>query len=111
MDVIEQVSGVVTIVEPRGRIDSVTAKEFGERLVNLLNTGRLRLVIDLKSTSYISSAGFRQLLIANKTTQEKSGKLALCGIAGEIRRLFDIGAFGELFLIYQTREDGIASVQ
>ena len=111
MDVIEQEAGNVTIVEPRGRIDSVTAKEFGDRLASLLNTGRYRLVIDLKSISYISSAGFRQLLIANKSTEEKNGKLALCGVAGEVKRLFEIGAFGDLFSIYMTREDGIASVQ
>jgi anti-anti-sigma factor len=111
MDVIEQVAGPVTIVEPRGRIDSVTAKEFGERLAKLLSAGRHRLVIDLKSISYISSAGFRQLLIANRSTLEKNGKLALCGVVGEVKRLFDIGAFGDLFPIFPTREDGIASVQ
>ncbi|HEU4660107.1 MAG TPA: STAS domain-containing protein [Pseudolabrys sp.] len=111
MDVIEQEAGNVTIVEPRGRIDSVTAKEFGDRLASLLSVGRHRLVIDLKSISYISSAGFRQLLIANKSTQEKNGKLALCGIVGEVKRLFEIGAFDDLFSICATREDGIASVQ
>jgi|SRR5689334_12943348 anti-anti-sigma factor len=111
MDVIEQAAGSVTVVEPRGRIDSVTAKEFGERLAKLLGAGRHRLVIDLKSISYISSAGFRQLLIVNRSTQEKNGKLALCGVAGEVKRLFDIGAFGDLFSICATREDGIASVQ
>jgi len=111
MDVIEQMAGPVTILEPRGRIDSVTAKEFGERLTNLMNTGRHQLVIDLNSISYISSAGFRQLLIAKKSTQERNGKLALCGISGEVKRLFDIGAFAELLPIYPTREDSIASMQ
>jgi anti-anti-sigma regulatory factor len=51
------------------------------------------------------------LLIANKSTQEKNGKLALCGIVGEVKRLFEIGAFDDLFSICATREDGIASVQ
>lgn len=111
MDVIEQVTGSVTILEPRGRIDSVTAKEFGECFTRALNSGRQHLVIDLHSISYISSAGFRQLLIAKRSTQDKNGKLALCGVTGEIKRLFDIGAFSELLPIYQTREDGIASVQ
>ncbi|HEY7230450.1 MAG TPA: STAS domain-containing protein [Pseudolabrys sp.] len=111
MDVIEQLAGSVTILEPRGRIDSVTAKEFGERVINLLNIGRHQLVIDLNSISYISSAGFRQLLIAKKSTLEKRGKLALCGISGEVKRLFDIGAFDELLPVYSTREESIASMQ
>jgi stage II sporulation protein AA (anti-sigma F factor antagonist) len=111
MDVIEQMAGDITVVEPRGRIDSATAKEFGDRLSKLLDAGRNQLVIDLHSITYISSAGFRQLLIAKRATQDKNGKLALCGVSGEVKRLFDIGAFGELLPIFPTREAGIASVQ
>jgi hypothetical protein len=40
-------------------------------------------------------------------TAERRGKLALCGVTGEVRRLFQVGAFIELFLICQTRADGI----
>jgi len=111
MDVVEQLAGSVTIIEPRGRIDSATAKEFGDCLSKLLNAGRHQLVIDLHSITYISSAGFRQLLIAKRSTQDKNGKLAVCGVSGEVKRLFDIGAFGELLPIHPTREAGIASVQ
>lgn len=111
MDLIEHTEGDITVVEPRGRIDSATAKEFGDRLSKLLSDGRNHLVIDLHSITYISSAGFRQLLIAKRSTQEKDGKLALCGVSGEVKRLFDIGAFGELLPIYPTREAGIAGVQ
>jgi len=111
MDVIEQAAGAITIVEPRGRIDGAGAREFGACLARLLKNGRHRLVIDLKSISYISSAGFRQLLIADRSTRQKNGKLALCGIAGEIKRLFDIGAFDDLFVIYPTREESITRMQ
>jgi anti-anti-sigma factor len=111
MDVIEQAAGHVTIVEPRGRIDSAAAGEFGACLARLLNDGRYQLVVDLKSISYISSAGFRQLLIASRSIQQKNGRLALCGIAGEVKRLFDIGAFEELFVIYPTREESITRMQ
>ena len=111
MDVIEKTVGSVTVVEPRGRIDSVTAQEFGQRMSKLLKAGCHQIVIDFQNITYISSAGFRQLLIVNKSTQEMNGKLALCGIAGNVKRLFDIGAFGDLFPIFHSREDSIASVK
>lgn len=111
MDLIEHTYGAITVVEPRGRIDSTTANAFGDHISKLLNAGRNQLVIDLHSITSISSAGFRQLLIAKRTTQDKDGKLALCGVSGEVKRLFDIGAFGDLLPIYPTREAGIASVQ
>jgi anti-anti-sigma factor len=66
-------------------------------------------VVDLKNVAYITSAGFHVLLFANRAVAERQGKLnlALCGVTGEVRRLFQIGAFIEQFLICQTRADGI----
>ena len=40
MDIAEQLAGEITVVEVKGRIDSNTAKAFGERLTGLINTGR-----------------------------------------------------------------------
>jgi anti-sigma B factor antagonist len=107
MKLIEEVAEDVTVLEAHGRLDSTTAKEFGDRLAALVQAGRLAILIDLKNIAYISSIGFHVLLNANRATTEKHGKLALCGVIGELRRLFEIGAFNELFLICQTRADGI----
>jgi anti-anti-sigma factor len=86
---------------------STTAKEFRDRLIALVHAGRTAIVVDLKNIAYITSAGFHVLLFANRAVAERRGKLALCGVTGEVRRLFQIGAFFEQFLICQTRADGI----
>ncbi len=65
------------------------------------------MVIDLRQIRYISSAGFRPLLIAAKMMEEANGKLVLCGMSAEIRRLFEIGEFTDLFTICGTRDEGI----
>jgi anti-sigma B factor antagonist len=111
MKLVEEVSDGVTIVEPHGRIDSTTAKEFGDRLMALVSAGRSTIMVDLTNVIYISSAGFHALLRANRATSEKQGKLALCGVIGEVKRLFDIGAFTEQFLIYPTQAEGIGGLR
>jgi anti-anti-sigma factor len=111
MEILIGQSEGVSTVEPKGRIDSITAKEFGDRVCALIRSGAKRVVIDLASIAYISSAGFRALLIAGKLAEETEGKLALCGVAGEVQRLFEISAFGTAFRIYPTREECIASVR
>lgn len=108
--VIGQSDGVSTI-EPKGRIDSITAKEFGERVCGVIRSGAKRVVIDLANIAYISSAGFRALLIAGKLAEDTEGKLVLCGVAGEVQRLFDISAFATAFQIYSSREECIAKVR
>jgi anti-anti-sigma factor len=111
MKLVEEVTDDVTVVEAYGRIDSTTAKEFGDRLISLVQAGRNSIVVDLKNIVYISSAGFRALLIANRATAESRGKLALCGVIGEVKRLFEIGAFTDEFLICPTQAEGIGKLR
>jgi anti-anti-sigma factor len=111
MKLVEAIAEDVTIVEAYGRIDSTTAKEFGDRLVSLVQAGRGSLVVDLKNIAYISSAGFRALLIANRAAAGRQGKLALCGVIGEVKRLFDIGGFTNEFVICPTQADGIGKLR
>ena len=111
MKLVEAVAEDIMIVEAYGRIDSTTAKEFGDRLVSLLQAGRGSLVVDLKNIAYISSAGFRALLIANRAAAGRQGKLALCGVIGEVKRLFDIGGFSNEFIICATQADGVGKLR
>jgi anti-sigma B factor antagonist len=111
MKLIEEVTEDVTILEPFGRLDSTTAQELLDRLIALVQAGRRAIVVDLKNIAYITSAGFHALLIANRVTAEKQGKLALCGVISDVKRLFEIGSFTEQFLICQTQADGIGRVR
>jgi anti-sigma B factor antagonist len=110
LDIAEEHRGDITIVEIKGRIDSNTAKPFGERLTCLINAGRTRLVVDFQHLVYISSAGFRALLLAGRLAEETNGTVVLCGLSSEVQRLFDLGAFSDLFSIYASREEGLTKL-
>jgi anti-sigma B factor antagonist len=110
MDISEETRGNVTIVEVRGRIDSNSAKAFGDTLSNLIKGGRAWLIVDLKNLIYISSAGFRALLLARQIAEEKNGTVGLCNVSSEIQRLFDLARFTDLFPIYDSRDEGVAKL-
>jgi anti-sigma B factor antagonist len=110
MDISEENSGDVTIVEIKGRIDSHSAPIFSDTLINLVKAGRPRLVVDLQHILYISSAGFRALLLAGRTAKAQQGAIALCNASSEIRRLFDLACITDLFPIYGSREEGMAKL-
>jgi anti-anti-sigma factor len=110
MRIIVGQSGEVTVVEPTGQIDSDSAKTFTRRLTDLVEAGSIRILVDLRQVNYISSAGFRSLLVVGKSLDERGGKLVLCSLSAEIRRLFEIGSFDELFVISTTEDEGLAKV-
>jgi anti-sigma B factor antagonist len=111
MDLSEEKVGGVTVVEVKGRIDSTTAPALGERLTSNLEALKVRVVLDLSRLEYISSAGFRILLLAAKRADETGSRFVLCGVSGKVRQLFDLGGFLDLFSITGTREEGLAALK
>jgi anti-sigma B factor antagonist len=111
MDLREDIAGEVTVLEVKGRIDSTTAPVLGEKLTGALAIPQRRLVLDLRQLEYISSAGFRVLLLAAKRAEEAGSRFVLCSVSGKVRQLFDLGGFLDLFPISASREEGIVAVQ
>jgi len=101
----------ITAVSVKGRVDSATADSLTARLVEIVRSGAAQLVIDFKEISYISSAGFRTLLITERAVEEGNGAMVLCGISGEMQRLFEVSGFLELFTILPNRDDALAKLR
>lgn len=107
----EEIAGDATVLQVQGRVDSNTSKQFGERLTELLEAGARRVVIDLGQLLYISSAGFRILLIAARLADSRGAGLALCNLSPDVRRLFDLGQFSQLFPIFASRDEAVAQAR
>ena len=111
MEIHTETLDAVTALVVKGRVDSTTADRLLDHLTATIGRGSARLVIDLKEVSYISSAGFRTLLITARSVEKARGRLALCGIGGEVKRLFDIASFTDLFTILPNRDDAVAAAR
>jgi anti-sigma B factor antagonist len=108
MEVTVEDLGEVTRIALKGSIDSSTAGALGERLKGVIAGGASRIVLDMQHVSYVSSAGFRCLLIAEREAQRAGGHVALCGLTREVHRLFEIGAFTDIFVIGPSVEECVS---
>ena len=77
MEITEHNAGQVTVLVINGRIDSSNAIDLSNKLRTLYATPGRRLLLDLQELEYISSAGFRTLLIALRRAAETGDRLAL----------------------------------
>jgi anti-sigma B factor antagonist len=111
MDLHEEQVDEVTALSVKGRIDSTTAPAFGQRLESVVTAPAGRLVVDFRDLEYISSAGFRVLLVAAKRAEECGSRLVLCGLSGKVRQLFDLGGFLDLFTIAASRDDAMTAAR
>lgn len=111
MELREEDLNGVTALSVKGRIDSGTAPELGQKLAGVVSVPKRGLVIDLAELEYISSAGFRALFIAAKRANETGSRLVLCSLPGKVRQLFEIGGFMDIFAIAGSRDEAIARVR
>ncbi len=87
--VVKKKAGTV-VVCAGGRLDSETAASFAERIKPLLTPATKSLSFDLAKLDYISSAGLRAILAAQKFMKSQNGTCAITRMQPPIRKVFDI---------------------
>ena len=103
MEVIEKgVEQDAKIIGVSGRMDGVTANEFEKQMLNWIEVGTTRFIIDLNDLDYISSAGLRSILVASKKLKEENGKILLCALKSSVKEVFEISCFNLIVPIYDS---------
>ncbi len=80
-----------------GRLDTVTAPELEQALKEVLDDAG-ELTLDFGKLDYISSAGLRVLLSAQKQMRQK-GSMKLTHVSETIMEIFEVTGFSEILTI------------
>ncbi len=80
-----------------GRLDTMTAPSLEEEVKNSIE-GIKELVFDLKDLVYVSSAGLRVLLSAQKT-MNKQGNMTIKNANEEVMEIFEVTGFIDILNI------------
>ena len=86
-----------TVIEIVGRLDTVTAPAL-DKTINEDLGDTTQLVLDVKGMEYISSAGLRVLLSAQKKMQ-KIGSMKLVGVCEEVMDVLEMTGFADILVI------------
>ena len=86
-----------TTIEIVGRLDTTTAPEL-DKTINEDITDVKNLVLNFKGLEYISSAGLRVLLGAQKKMQ-KIGSMKLINVREEVMEVFEMTGFADILVI------------
>ena len=84
-------------VSLEGRLDTLTAPELGNEIQGKLD-GVKNLVFDFAKLAYISSAGLRILLSAQKV-MNKQGSMVIKNAGPEVKEIFDVTGYSRFLNI------------
>jgi anti-sigma B factor antagonist len=85
------------VLEVNGRLDTITAPALDKTICENLE-GINSLILDLKSLEYISSAGLRVLLSAQKKMQQ-IGTMKVIKVCEEVMEVFEMTGFADILNI------------
>ena len=86
-----------TIIEIVGRLDTITAPALDKTINEDIGDAK-NLVLDVKGMEYISSAGLRVILSAQKKMQ-KIGSMKVTGVCEEVMEVFEMTGFADILVI------------
>ena len=97
MEIIKKIDGTKCDIVLKGRLDTTTAPQLEAELKTSLNN-ITELVICLKDLEYISSAGLRVLLAAQKVMSAQ-GEMKVTNVRPEVYEVFEITGFTDILTI------------
>jgi anti-sigma B factor antagonist len=99
------------LVAVTGRVDSSTAPQFSQALDKLIDKGEYKIVIDMSGLEYMSSAGFRALLAAQRQCKRYNrGEVLLASMPVRIHEALELAGFTELFKTYPEPLEAVGSI-
>lgn len=89
----------VPVLSVNGRMDTGNTSIFEEAIAPILKSDIKELIINCTDLEYISSSGLRQFLVLQKFMSGKGGSLKVSGLRPEIKEIFDLTGFTNIFTL------------
>jgi anti-sigma B factor antagonist len=101
--------GDVTVVDVDGQLIVGNRQELKQKVLDELEGGGRKFLVDFTETGYIDSSGLGVLVSLSKKIREQGGELRLSSLNEDLRTLFELTKLDTLFRIADTRQQGLAS--
>ena len=100
------------VVTVSGRVDHTNSDRFLAELSDHANgvASGGGLVVDLTNLEFITSAGLRALLLAQRSVEGAGAKLHIAGIGGVVKEVFRISKFDALLSVAETTSEAVAKI-
>ncbi|HOW55125.1 MAG TPA: STAS domain-containing protein [Syntrophorhabdaceae bacterium] len=100
----------ILVVQPmEKRIDASVSTEFKGRMVDWINAGSRKIILDLSYVDFIDSSGLGAIVSSLKTIGN-DGDLVICGIKETVMGLFRLTRMNRVFQIFSSQPEAIKAL-
>ena len=88
----------VTLIEIGGQLIVGNRQLLKEQVLDQLERGDRKFILDFSKTDYIDSSGLGVLVTLSKKIREQGGQLSLVSLSEDLRTLFELTKLDTLFI-------------
>ena len=101
--------GGVLVIEVDGQLIVGNRQDLKQRVLDALEAGNRKFLIDFSRTGYIDSSGLGVLVSLSKKIRDEGGDLRLAGHNEDLKTLFELTKLDTLFAITDSAEQALAA--
>ena len=100
----------VIVVYLQGHLDVHLSADIEKEINNLIKEQpNTHLLLNLSGVEYMSSSGLRIFVSTMRILKESNRKLKLCNMNSAVKKIFEVVELMDMFEIYESEEEAIAS--
>jgi anti-sigma B factor antagonist len=107
LDVETSIRGDTTVLTLRGEIDVYTAPRLRQAIVDVVDGGAQRLVVDMEKVDFLDSTGLGVMVEGLKRMKGREGTLSVVATQDKIVKIFDITGLNKSFDIYRSVDEAV----
>ena len=98
------------VIEVEGQLIVGNRQEFKQKILDALEAGERKFLVDFTQTGYIDSSGLGVLVSLSKKIRDEGGELRLAGLNEDLRTLFELTKLDTLFSISDSAADALKAL-
>ena len=101
--------GGVLVIDVDGQLIVGNRRDLKQRVLDALDAGDRKFLIDFTRTGYIDSSGLGVLVSLSKKIRDEGGDLRLAGLNEDLKTLFELTKLDTLFAITDSADQALAA--
>ena len=99
----------IIIIDITGEVDLYNSPNIKDMIIDKMNSGYKKIVLNLNDVSYIDSSGIGTLIYCRTTLNQANGQLKIINIKDSVKRIFELTRLVNYFNVFDSEEAAIKS--
>jgi len=99
----------ITLIVIRGEVGTETVNQFKEKMDQVVNDGKKKLIVDLQEVNYLNSMGLGVFAATLKKLKKSNGDLKLINLSPTVQELLERSRLDKVFDVFESEEEAVKS--